>query len=219
MNANQKLVTLVFEKAAKESQSDVLTQQAKFIVNAIDERYGIPITDKTLRNYYNDLVKGNNPDSTIRQDIADSLSKYLGYDDFREFISDNIVVKEKTKMPKNIPQRMLIGSLVLLTGYFGYEATANKCMTWIDNTHYEKVDCEAINTVPIDERLLSKFERVEPDENYPFFKEDGSPNLWYGKSIKGDYEYFTNYGIHPVTGKTLKGITDYMIDKYILINE
>lgn len=216
MNANQKLVTLVFEKAATECQSDVLTQQAKFIVNDIDERWGITITDKTLRNYYNDLVKGQNLDVNIRHDIANSLSKYLGYEDFAAFKKDHIVVKEKTK--KNLPQKAVIGGLVVLASYFGYDAMTPKCMIWVDNTHYEKISCEERETVPIDERLLSQFERVEPDSTYPFFKVDGSPNLWYGKSVRGDYEYFSNYGMHPVTGKTLKGITDYMIDTHILPN-
>ena len=36
-----------------------------------------------------------------------------------------------------------------------------------------------------------------------------------GWIIKVVLQYFTALGLHPETGKTLKPITQYMIDKYI----
>ena len=44
---------------------------------------------------------------------------------------------------------------------------------------------------------------------------DGSERLWYGKNKNKELEYFTAFGKHPETGKTLKPITKYMIAKYI----
>jgi len=216
MNANKKLVELVFKKAEEESQSIVLTHQAKYIVSTIEDQFNFNISDKTLRNYYNDIVKGKNPNAVVRNEIADYLSRFLDYDDFAAFKKDHIVIKEKSKGSKKTPQKALIGGLVVIASYFGYDSLTAKCMTWVDNVRYEKTGCEEANTIPIEERLLDNFQRVEPDHTYPFFKEDGSPNLWYGKSVNGDYEYFNNFGMHPITGKTLKEITDYMIEKHIL---
>jgi hypothetical protein len=56
---------------------------------------------------------------------------------------------------------------------------------------------------------------VTPNCEDEFFNEDGSVKLWYGKNKNKDLEYFTALGLHPETGKTLKPITQYMIDKYI----
>ena len=67
----------------------------------------------------------------------------------------------------------------------------------------------------INKQIFDNLKRVDPDCKYPFFKADGSENLWYGKSAKGKLEYFTSYGLHPVTGKTLDPITPYMIKKHI----
>jgi hypothetical protein len=41
--------------------------------------------------------------------------------------------------------------------------------------------------------------------------------VWYGKEpITGKYEYFSQPGLHPITGKTLKKISPYIIKKYII---
>ncbi|TYA56698.1 hypothetical protein [Formosa maritima] len=63
--------------------------------------------------------------------------------------------------------------------------------------------------------MLNNFHRIEPDCNYIFFKADGTANLWYGKSITGEYEFFNHFGVHPITGKTLKEGSVYIKDKYI----
>ncbi|MBL4663942.1 MAG: hypothetical protein JKY22_10425, partial [Flavobacteriaceae bacterium] len=62
---------------------------------------------------------------------------------------------------------------------------------------------------------IDHFRQVSPKCGYPFFKEDGSENLWYGKNKNGVYEYFTDLGLHPGTGKTLKRITEYMVKNHI----
>ncbi|WP_435682498.1 hypothetical protein [Nonlabens sp.] len=51
-----------------------------------------------------------------------------------------------------------------------------------------------------------------------FFKSDNSVRFWYGKNKKKEIEYFTDLGLHPETGKTLKPITGYMIEKYICVD-
>ncbi|WP_191861063.1 hypothetical protein [Hanstruepera ponticola] len=214
MNVNKKLVELVFQKAKNDSGLEVMSQLANHVVTSIEEDFNFIISDRALRNYYNEVYKKNKKTVSISGEIANYLARFLNYEDYSSFEKDHIVIKEKKQ--KNMPQKAVIGGLVVLASYFGYEATAHKCMAWVDNTRYEKTNCENVNTVPIDERLLSHFNRVEPDSSYKFFKEDGSPNLWYGKSINGDYEYFNNYGMHPITGKTLKGITKYIIDKHVL---
>ena len=35
---------------------------------------------------------------------------------------------------------------------------------------------------------------------------NNKPTIWYGKSDKGELEFFNSRGIHPATGKELKPI-------------
>jgi len=92
-------------------------------------------------------------------------------------------------------------------------------MIWKED-HYEVVDFDLnkydFNELKLyKEERISNFKQIEANCNTVFFKDDGSENIWYGKNIKGRLEYFTDLGLHPETGKTLKKITKYMIREHI----
>ena len=95
-----------------------------------------------------------------------------------------------------------------------------ECMQW-QKDHYERVDCstekQGIITsneiIPIDNRIIN-LQKIEVNQQTRFFK-NGQPLVWYCKS-KGKLSFFNSYGINPETGKPLKPITQYMIDKYVL---
>lgn len=94
-------------------------------------------------------------------------------------------------------------------------------MIWVEN-HYEAVVYEAVNNKdnvkPINQFELDHFRKIKVCDTTTFFK-NGShdlPMVWYGKEpITGKYEYFSQPGLHPITGKTLKKISPYIIKKYI----
>ncbi|GHC48112.1 hypothetical protein [Ulvibacter litoralis] len=65
------------------------------------------------------------------------------------------------------------------------------------------------------EDRFKNFRQVEVNCETSFFKDDKGVKIWYGKNTKGKLEYFTDLGLHPQTGKTLKPITQYMIAKHI----
>lgn len=56
---------------------------------------------------------------------------------------------------------------------------------------------------------------MKPSCDLIFFDKSGNAQIWYGKNLKGELEIFTSLGLHPETGKTLKPISKYMIEKYI----
>lgn len=66
-----------------------------------------------------------------------------------------------------------------------------------------------------EESKMMNFKKISVTKSYPFFSEDDEPNLWYNKMGKHDIEFFSAPGKHPITGKTLKAITPYIIKKYI----
>ncbi len=95
-----------------------------------------------------------------------------------------------------------------------------ECMQWKVN-HYEAVDCsndklgigQLTLIVPIDDKIM-KLEKLDSKKEIVFF-ENGTPIVWYYKK-DGEIELFNQPGFHPETGKELKPITNYIIEKYKL---
>jgi hypothetical protein len=93
-------------------------------------------------------------------------------------------------------------------------------MIWQED-HYVEVEFDTekhkLNQLKLyKEDRINLFKKLTPIcDTTKFFNEDGSVNIWYGKNRNKKLEYFTALGLHPETGKTLKPITQYMIDKYI----
>ncbi|WP_046756278.1 hypothetical protein [Kordia jejudonensis] len=114
---------------------------------------------------------------------------------------------------------LIFCSLIFLL-YFGlYAVNRQRWMIWND-THYVEVPFDVDkygmkNLKLYKHERIKGFQKVTPDCNYTFFNPDGSENLWYQKSVSGQLEFFSSFGLHPETGKTLKKITPYMIRKYI----
>ena len=184
----------------------------------ISEETRFAINERTLRNYWNALEK--NPNQKIpQQEVLDGLSKYLGYDTYVDFtISKTNTVS--IRLTKNWKLFFFVFILIFTIGFALYQyGTKTICMIW-EEDHFEKINCDLVqlengSIINFDERLLLNFKKVHQDSIKTFFTKDHDPLIWYGKNFKGEYEYFTALGFHPETGKTLKPITDYIIDKYI----
>lgn len=98
---------------------------------------------------------------------------------------------------------------------------SKSCMVWMD-THYEKVDCDVVlerdfkvSPVAYDRKKFRTLKRIQTDrwDTVSFFKE-GSPNVWYVKT-GNRLEFFRADYPHPVTGKALREVSRYIIDKYV----
>lgn len=114
---------------------------------------------------------------------------------------------------------ILLTSIILFYNTF---LTDCNLMIW-KKDHYEKVDCEIVNDdsigkayISLDETLLENMRKVKVDSMTTFFHKDGTPRIWYYKVSDNELEYFTSPGLHPENKKTLKPITERMINKYVL---
>jgi hypothetical protein len=123
-------------------------------------------------------------------------------------------------------KKALLGFIVLLiVASLGYSFKniffpEKNGMVW-KGDHYEAIELEAmkngIDVKPINLFELENFKKIVVTDTTTFFKNgnEEEPLIWYGKDPKTKkYEYFSQPGIHPVTGKTLKKITPYIIKKY-----
>lgn len=96
-----------------------------------------------------------------------------------------------------------------------------QCMQWQKN-HYEVVDCTNENeqqglfyhneSIPFDEHQ-SQLLKIEVSDTTTFFK-NGKAVLWYCK-VEGKPEFFNTHGVHPETGKALKPVSEYIVNKYV----
>lgn len=219
---HRELIIKAFEKAKKEVQSVKLTHSSSHLSDYISEESGVVYGEKSLRTYYKKAIGNSEDNIEFKEYVKESLSKFLGYDDYQHYLKENLPKRKQNNNSfiSNInKKKTTIGSIIiaLFITYFGYDVTKKECMIWVDNSHYEKIRCENEDgiSIPKNKVIFNNLRRVEPKCDYQFFKTDGSENLWYGRSVKGELEFFTYYGLHPQTGKTLDPITQYMIDKYI----
>ena len=178
------------------------------IATQVSEMADISISEKTIANYLRDLEDGN--DISMSKEIRESLSRYLGYENYKSFL--NTVKKDKSNERPYIIVIIILFVVLILVLVLN---SRKECMIWKVN-QYEKIDCEEAKAKPIDLKLLKEFRKVEPECHWDFFfDENGSPKVWYFKKGKNDLELFTRPGTHPVNGKTLNEITEYMIREHL----
>ncbi len=90
-----------------------------------------------------------------------------------------------------------------------------KCMYWADD-HYEQISCNQ----KIQNKIIIAFDSVKLNNFKKITRPDtitlkAKGHVWYTK-IKGEIEFYTSDGFHPVDLQLrLKPITDYIIKKYI----
>ena len=188
-----------------------------------------PYGEKSFRKLYKKAFTSPESDIQIsRPEVLIALAQYLGYDNYSDFLIKNNIdeikrIEEERKVPRKYNKLGLIIITLFLVGvigFFGYHYfNKQRWMEW-EGTHYVEASFDSDklkhgNLKAYKEERITDFEKVTPNCETKFFNDDGGVRVWYGKNKKGDLEYFTSYGQQPQTGKTLKPITTYMIEKYI----
>ncbi|UQD57552.1 hypothetical protein [Flavobacterium sp. K5-23] len=179
------------------------------------------LVDFDKRPYNRYILKGNGSER------SDSGVAVLT--ETTELVTGNLDVKKgivKGVNDNKPGRKVLIIVTVLLSLFFmGYTVkgvffSKKECMKWVGN-HYEKVSCtndqlgivHSNIIVPIDESVM-KLEKLDSIGEHQFFRNE-KPLIWYYKH-DGIVEIFNAPGFHPETGKPLKPITNYIINKYDL---
>ena len=215
------LLLMAVKKAEEELDTDVITKLTTHLSDFIVEDAKQPYGERTLREKYNAIKENENRKIELKGFAKEALSHYLGYKSFAEFVRKN-KPKEKgflgwvkrNKIALTIGLSVLVLTVSVLTGI-----NKQRWMVWQEDRYVEvefdldKYDVGELKIYRLER--IKHFRRITPDCSTEFLKADGSENLWYGKNAKGELEYFTDLGLHPETGETLKKITEYMIRKHI----
>jgi hypothetical protein len=237
---NKNLVMDAFAKAEKEIKktgvkNPSLTQIATELSDYLEEKAGIVLGERSLRVYRGEALKllNEEDDISIKQlMVINGLCKYLGYDTYQDFIKNTTSKNAETKLLSNkkrvkFSQAFKVTTMAVVIGilsFLMYNYThRQRWMVW-QQDHYIEVEFDAkkygVNQLKLyKEDRISSFKKVDVNCNTVFFSDDGSPRFWYGKNRKKQLELFTDLGLHPETGKTLKPITGYMIEKYVCVEK
>ena len=124
-----------------------------------------------------------------------------------------------------------IALFLLFTALFGgftfykFIYKEKDCLRW-EVDRYVTIECDSeknalmnLTRVYNDDRLIY-FRKITVNQSTVFFSPDGRPLIWYCKMNRTQIDYFNSNGngFHPLTGKALKPITQYIIEKYVQKN-
>ncbi|WP_225034713.1 hypothetical protein [Winogradskyella sp. SM1960] len=221
---HRKLLKEAFNKAKEDTGSEKLTHLATHLSDFIVEDSKTPYGERVLRDNYNKILNNTEDKIYLRAHAAEALSHYLGFTSYANYIKINsyeapssdihsLTFFEKHKIT------LFVTFIVIIGVFIFHSATKQRWMVWKGN-HYIEVDFDTekynLNQLKIyKEERIKFFTKVKPSCDYTFFTPKGEALLWYGKNENKNLEFFTTLGLHPETGKTLKPITKYMIEKYI----
>lgn len=219
----QMLAVLVFDKAKKESKRTSINGLATYLRDAINDKIGV----KTLERFYKGHILRRKKEKRNPQEYTlDILSQYIDYDDFNDFLGKSKKEKERVKRIialilleekcKKNAMKYRIG-ILFFAGLFLFmtlKYQEKNCMIWVGN-HYEKIKCSGGKLEKsLDQETLEEMKQLNGlCKGSTFFLPNDEPIVWYDKH-HNKLTYFTKEGIHPTNGKTLKPISQYIIDKY-----
>ena len=220
----KELLRQLFNKLENESDNDKKTKNGNanyFVEEILEKRYGLPsyISSRAVKGYYDKHVEGKeNNAGEPSSELKNLISKYLGYNSFLDFENNSVSISRVAKSPRSkIIKRAILITLMLIVLFGLYYKGIFKskdCVVWKAN-HYEKVNCNGKSpNLLLEDVNIKKFKKVKVSDTTIFFV-NGHPVIWYGKSGEGELEYFNSRGLHPITLKELKPITDHIINKYV----
>lgn len=209
-----------YNKAVKELDNDIEIKQLK-VVHALCAYLGyVDYEDFVLKN---STRKTKIDDGGVLLLAPEKASAQEEKPSVKEKRDREALPLKKNRLNMRSKTNLLVAAFLLSIFVISVVFFMNReCwMAW-EKDHYVKTEFDAKRfqngeLKACNEDRLENFAQVPVDCNTIFFNPDRSVKIWYGKNTKGELEYFTDLGLHPKTGKTLKPITKYMIAKHICI--
>ncbi len=228
-----------FEKAKMDVGSDKKTHLSTYLSDVLQEEYNYTIGERRLRDYYTNYKNGTHSGhEDLKPKLIECFCRYLGYQNYAAFVTRNSAGSHKEPYTESFSRsyrsptmvmadhtdfksrrkykKFLIVFVAGIAGSVSYTAFVkgeHECMVWVKD-HYEKSVCDGQQgEIALRKTILDKLRKVQVCDTTTFFK-NSEPVIWYDR-VGNEYEYFTFYGLHPVTGKTLRPITQTIIDEQI----
>ena len=210
------LIIAAFEKAGANLPGKSSTSnRADRISDWLLEEHQFRLSSRSLRDWLK-MAKEEPARLNPNAEAIELLARYLGYRDYKHYLKEQ-GLPVLTWLRKN-RVLMVVAVIGLVLALYFY-STRTRWMEWRE-IRYVEVGFDAKKLQDGTLKLYNSdriegFRKLSVNCDYPFFNHDKSPRVWYGKNTRGQYEYFSSLGLHPETGKTLKPITRYIIDKWV----
>ena len=210
-------VTFVrYYKKYIEGNNDITNNPSTELLNKIAEYIG-------YKNYEDFIAKTPVEDNLGTLDLEKGLKPIEDIKLKKVAIKKNLssLKRQEIEPKKSLKKHqvlILVSLLIIFISVGFFYINQQRWMVW-NGDHYIEVELNikkyGIDQLkPYKEERIKYFKKIEPTCDVKYFDESGKVNIWYGKNRKGELEIFTSLGLHPETGKTLKPITKYMIQKY-----
>ena len=240
MNTKKILFETVFEKAKNECGKKSKNGISIYLENYINENHKpFSISSKSISRYYDEVESDVIDQKNISIDLLNCFAQYIGYDNYVSFkkTTSRIINIDHNSTPiatinnssttilssfknKSISKYLATGGIIttIIGGSLFYKNQSDKnfpCMVWTKD-HYKGIECDDnndfSNVIPFSEDV-SRLRKITRSDTLNY--ENALNKVWYLKN-NGEIELYTNYGLHPENGKTLKPITKYILKKYII---
>ncbi|MFT5891317.1 MAG: hypothetical protein ACI9Y7_001418 [Dokdonia sp.] len=222
------IVVAAFTKAKKEYVNNKKYKLSEYISEQIEELSEVRITSKTFASYYEKYIEKRDVRTVPRHENIERLCLFLGYDSYKDYVNENYNEDITTPLPEDTSknsdiEKKIVTTLwivaIMIIGLVSYNKLVvnnapNSCMIWV-NDHYEPIDCSGKRgEIELDKETLERMKQlIGLCKGSTFFLPNDEPIVWYDKH-HNKLTFFTKEGIHPTNGKTLKPITQYIIDRY-----
>lgn len=190
----------------------------------LKDESGWEISPTRLQQYLNEAkaLKNKKEDIKIKQiAVIYGLCNYLGFSSYKEFKVSNATLSEKIRYFFIKNRDALIISLITIICCIVFTlANRQYWMIW-NGLEYVEVSFDIKKFEDGELKIYSadkirNFKKIpNPDCNTIYINEKGDKVTWYYKRGKNDLEIFTSSGVHPINGKALDDITEYMIREHI----
>lgn len=210
-NTDKFKTIISFLKDKRDSEIALRIEMASIMVDFLPRPYA---------NFLNsDLRSINNGEKNQIIKIEDENYAVKENKNEHDFTATQVGKHERIK--KNVARGFIgiIGTVSIGLATKTFIAQEPQCMQWQKN-HYDIVDCnknqhsllQQNDIIPFDEHQI-KLVKIQVSDTTTFFKM-GKPLYWYCK-VNGKPEFFNTHGVHPETGKALKPVSSYIIEKYV----
>lgn len=214
------LLKEAFEKVERQTSNKSDNGRAAHLEYELRENYKISVSAKTLVRYLRE-------ESAPKVELLNKLAEFLDYANYEDYVSRNSrgdkIPEKKTKggfnrlkdKTKWNPKNIWMAFVALIIGNLAYMGLINdeECMVWV-NDHFNKCECTGqAMEFELNETELENFKKVKVCDTTKFF-EKYDAIIWYDK-YNNKMEYFTYYGKNPINGRTLRPITQTIIDNHV----
>lgn len=237
MGMDHQIITNIVQEAFEKAKVEHAVHSRSALANHISDHSNLNY--KTLLGLHKKYIQQNGSQRNPISSTIDELCSYLGFENYQEYVQKRGRGSKEARAPQSPSKRsikwkhgvqLLVGTAIVALVFLAFDRvwppeSPEGCMAWAD-TLYIKVPCDTgpysksgTKVVPLDGMRLKNFRKTEVDMSTEFFShQTGNPMIWY-LITGGKIEFFTAPGLHPLSERTLKPITEYIIEKRVPIHK